>query len=118
MRQLLAVVAGAAVGAFGALLLGEYDLVGVTALAAGALLGAAVAEVAGVVARRSFAMWFVAVIGLVGAASMTWAVWISTNRFRNPVVATAIAGIVTAGAAAVAWLSTGGRRGASSPPVA
>lgn len=111
-------VAGAGVGGFGALLLGEYDLIGATALGAGALLGAAVAEVAGAVARRSYAVWFAAATGLVGAASMTWAVWISTNRFRNPIAASAIAGIVTAGVAAAAWLSTGGRRRGSNPPVA
>lgn len=118
MRQLLPLVAAVAVSALGALLLGEYDLVGVTAVVAGALFGGAIAEVAGVLARRAFAAWLPVAVGVIAAAGMTWAVWISTNRFRNPVELSAMAGIAAAAIAAAVWLSTGGRRGGSSPPVA
>ena len=118
MRQLLPVLVAAAIGSFGALLLGEYDLVGATALVAGGLLGATIAEVAGAVGRRNIPVWLTATVALIAGASMTWAVWISTNRFRNPVEVSAVAGILAAAVAAAVWLSTGGRRGGSSPPVA
>ena len=118
MRQLLPVLVAAAVAALGALILGEYDLVGATALVAGVLFGAAIAEAAGALARRNFSPRLAVVIGIIAGAGMTWAVWISTNHFRNPVEPTAIAGIVLAAIAAGLWLSTGGRRGGSSPPVA
>ena len=99
-------------------MLGEYDLVGPTAIVAGGLLGAAIAEVCSAVARRSFARWLPAAAAVVAGAAMTWAVWISTNRFRNPVELSAIAGIAVAALVAAVWLSTGGRRGGHSPPVA
>jgi hypothetical protein len=118
VRQLLPVLAAAAVAALGALILGEYDLVGTTAVVAGALFGAAIAEVAGALARRAFTPWLPVAVGAIAGLGMTWAVWISTNRFRNPVEASAVAGIALAAIAAAVWLSTGGRRGGNSPPVA
>ena len=118
MRQLLPLAAATPVAAFGALVLGEYDLVGLTAIVAGGLLGAAIAEVSAAAARRSFARWLPVAVAAVAGAAMTWAVWISTNRFRNPVEVSAIAGIAAAALVAAVWLSTGGRRGGSSPPVA
>ena len=107
-----------AVAALGALILGEYDLVGSTALIAGLLFGAAIAEVAGALARRDVPGWMLGAVAAIAASAMTWAVWISTNRFRNPVEVSAIAGIAAAGLAAAFWLSTAGRRGSNTPPVA
>lgn len=108
----------AAIAAFGALILGEYDLVGLTAVVAGGLFGATLAEVAGALARRAVPGWLTAAVAFLAGAAMTWAVWISTNRFRNPVELSAVAGIAVAAAAAAAWLSTGGRRRGNSPPAA
>lgn len=99
-------------------MLGEYDLANTTALVAGPLLGAAVAEAAGVAARREVRPWLVAVSAALAGGGMLWAVWISTSRFRNPVPTVSIAGVVIAGAAAAVWLSTGGRRRSSMPPAA
>src|SRR5687767_3656416 len=52
MRPALAVVAGAAVAAFGALILGEYEFRGTMPYVAGVLFGLVVAEAVVGVARR------------------------------------------------------------------
>jgi hypothetical protein len=100
MRQLLALVAGAAVAALGGLILGEYPFTGVTPYVAGLLFGLVVAEVVVTVSRRRNL-----VVG-VGSALCTvgglgWAVWISSGRGVAPIQGGAWAGLVIGGVVAL-----------------
>ena len=72
MRPLLAAAAGALVAAIGALILGEYELVGPGALLASAAFGFVVAEAMGAVDRTP-PPWLAAVAAAVAAAGWWWA---------------------------------------------
>ncbi|HUQ62806.1 MAG TPA: hypothetical protein VM121_03525 [Acidimicrobiales bacterium] len=78
-RAGLAVVAGAAVAAAGALLLGEYNFDGAPIFAGAALLGLFVAEAVIAVGTRRGLLPAVASIVLAGAG-LVWAAWISSGR--------------------------------------
>ena len=82
MRRILAAGAAAAVGALGALILGEYPFTGATVLAAGVILGLFIGETAVAVGGRdeSGAGWLTVAVLVIGVATMTWAAWISTGR--------------------------------------
>lgn len=113
MRPLLAVVAAAVTAALGALILGEYELAGVTPFVAGALFGLVVAEAAVATAgRRSGApaVTTVAVAApLAAGAGMVWAAWISSGRDWSFVPGEAWAGVALAALAAAAWAGGLGR---------
>ena len=106
MRQLLAVVAGAAVAALGALVAGEYELRGAVALGAGAAIGLAVGE-AVLRAGGAGGGMFVPVAAVLGGLGTLWAGWIDSGRGLEPYPAWAWAGAVLA-AGVAAWRS--GRR--------
>ncbi len=89
MRQLLAVAVGAAAAAAGALILGEYELVGIVPLVAAFLLV---------------------------AGGMAWGVWISTGRDLEFATAAAWTGVGLGGVAAPLWLRGAVRRGGRSSP--
>ena len=100
MRRILAVVAGAAVAAFGALVLGEYAFAGVAVVGSGALLGLFVAEVAlSVAGARSPGLALT--LAVVTAAGLAWAGWISTGH-RLGTVGTSGWLAIAVGAAAAA----------------
>lgn len=76
VRRILGIVAGAAVGALGALLLGEYPFSGVLVLAAGLVLGLFVAEtVVGITRERG--LFAAAPAAAIAGAGLLWGAWIS-----------------------------------------
>jgi hypothetical protein len=112
MRQVLAVAAAVLASAFGALILGEYQLAGTTPFVAGALFGLVVAELVLTLAKpapvRAAQVAAVVAPGL----GMVWAAWISAGRSWHYVPGVAWAGAVLAPVAAALWLRSGRRRGA------
>ncbi len=79
MRLVLAVVAGAAVAATGAVLLGEYNFSGVPIFGGGVLLGLFVGEaVVSVGARRGFQPGALSLV--LAGAGLVWAAWISSGH--------------------------------------
>lgn len=114
MRQpVIAVLAGVAVAVVGAIVLGEYPLVGLTPLVAGPFFGIAVAEATAGVGRHCD-RFLLAAVGLVSQAGLVWATWISTGHRLDQAGATAWAGVVLGALVAPGWLKSAGRRGARS----
>jgi hypothetical protein len=115
VRQLVALLAGAASAALGALILGEYEMRGATPVIAGLLFGVVVAEVVLAVGRSRGPG---AVVGsaLLASGGLVWAAWISVRHrgtgFPTGGWAAAGLGAVTA----AAWIRSSGRRGAGSRP--
>lgn len=96
----------------GGLILGEYELTGVTAFVAAVLFGIAVAEAVITVARTNGPA-LVAAGAVFTAAGFVWAGWIESGRsweFVEPV--TWVAAVVSA-LAAGGWIRAFGRRGSS-----
>jgi len=79
VRLILSLVAGAAVAALGAAVLGEYTFDGPAVVGSGAVLGLLVAEAVVSVARRGSRVAVVGSGALTGAG-MVWAGWISTGH--------------------------------------
>ena len=115
MRRLLALAAGAGVAAAGALVLGEYEMVGVVPVVAGVLYGLAVAEVVAGIGRDGSVPTLAGVL-VIAAAGMTWGVWISTGRDFEFATGTAWLGVGLAALAAPAWVRSAARRGDRSGP--
>ncbi len=119
MRPALALLAGAATAAFGAVVLGEYQLNGVTGVVAGALFGLAVAEVVLSVggARLSSLLTVAAVaVGLLSAAGLIWSAWISAGHDWGYVPNGGWMGVVAGAVVSPWWLRSGVHR-AARPPV-
>jgi hypothetical protein len=114
-RPLLSVLVGAALAAVGAVILGEYPLVGSTPLVAGLLFGIAVAEAIATVGRTSDGH-LRAAAALLTEAGLVWATWISTGHRLRDASSTAWAGVIVGSVAAPLWLRSVGRRGARTPP--
>ena len=110
MRQVLAIVAGALLAALGAVVLGEYDLRGSTAVVGFPLYGVAITELALAVAKRLHVVTLLAIAAIV-AAGLSWALWISFGHFRNDVVPPALswAMVGVATVAALVWGRSGHR---------
>jgi hypothetical protein len=102
VRLALALLAGAAVAALAALILGEYELVGWTPFVAGVAFGLVVAEVATTVSRRKGPL-----VGVPSAAlasgGMVWAAWISSGRDWSYVPGGAWVGVGLAAACGAGW---------------
>ena len=81
MRRAAGVLAAVALAAVGAVILGEYDLRGVTAIVGFPLFALAVTEVGVAVARRLGALLVVVAAAIGGA--LVWSLWISFNHFRR-----------------------------------
>lgn len=111
MRQALAILAAALLAVLGAVVLGEYDLRGVTVVIGFPLYGLAVAEVALGVGRHLSPGALLAVAG-VAAAGLTWALWISFGHFRNGAMPPVLSWVMVAAAAAatLGWCWSGRRR--------
>jgi len=82
VRQILAIVAGTCLAGFGAVVLGEYDLRGTTAIIGFPLYGVAVAELGLAVGKRLTLIAQIAIAAAVGGG-LAWALWISFGHFRN-----------------------------------
>lgn len=116
MRLALSVVAGAAVAAFGALILGEYEFKGTMPYVAGPLFGLVVAEVVLAVARRATPPLAVAAAAL-SSAGLVWAAWISSGRDWDYVPSAAWAAVALGAAVAlVRMLRSSGRPTTDSRP--
>lgn len=112
MRQVLAIVAAAALAALGAVVLGEYPLQGTTVVVGFPLYALAVTETALAVGRRLRPVTLAAVAALV-AGGLTWALWISFGHFRNavrpPTLSWVMVGVAVV--ASVVWARSSHRRG-------
>jgi hypothetical protein len=110
-------VATAASAALGALVLGEYELVGFTPYVSGALYGLAVAEVALTLGRDS-GTGVAGACGLLTAVGMAWGAWISSGRGVAPIPTGAWFGAALGGLVAFGWVKWSGKRGGGSRPLA
>jgi len=111
MRQVLAVIAGASVAAFGGLILGEYQFTGLMPYATGLLFALVVGEVILSIGGQP------GVTSSVAAAFCTigglgWAIWISTGQGLAPIPPGAW---VALGIGTVAALLRGGIRAGLAP---
>lgn len=108
MRQALAIVFGTLLALVGALVLGEYDLRGLTAVIGFPLYGVAVSELALAVGRR-LAPASLVVVGMAVAAGLAWALWISFGHFRNgedpPALSWVMVGVAVVAAVGWGWSS-------------
>src|SRR5688500_10884918 len=102
VRLALAVVAGAAVAALAALILGEYELVGFTPYVAGVAFGRVVAEVITSVARRSGPVAS-APSAVRAGGGMGGAAWCASGRDWSSVPGGAWVGVVLAAACGAGW---------------
>ena len=109
-----AVLAAAVVAVAAAVVLGEYELVGGRALAAGVVFGIVVGEVLATLLKRADP-YLLGAAALVAEAGLVWAVWISTGRDLGEASSTAWVAVALGAAAAPLWLRTAGRRGARTP---
>ena len=111
MRQVVGVLAGALLAVVGAVVLGEYDLQGVTAVVGFPLYGVAVAELTLAIGRR-LGLAALAAVAVVVVAGLAWALWISFSHFRNGLEPPTLSWVmvVVAATAAVTWARSGRRR--------
>ena len=91
-------VAGAAVAALAAAVLGEYAFDGWAVVGSGALVGLFVAEAMVAVLRRG-SRWAAAVAAGLGAGALLWAGWISTGHRLGTVAWKGWAAVAVAAAA-------------------
>lgn len=95
MSRILPVVAGAAVAAFGALIVGEYEFQGALPIIAGLVLGLLVSEA--VALGGQWRGWLPAVLaGGLAAAGILWGGWIDAGEGIEPYPALAWAGAAVA----------------------
>ena len=93
------------------MILGEYELTGLTPVIAGLLFGVIVAEVVSGVGRRHDLVTAVGCAGF-AAAGMVWAAWISSGEDWSYVPGGVWVGVALAAAAAALWIRNPGRPGA------
>lgn len=99
LRAALGALCGAAAGALGALILGEYEFTGSLPFAAGPLLGLAIGEVTvGVGRRRTLGIALAA--AAFGFGAIAWAGWISSGDGLEPIKPLVWVAAVLAGATA------------------
>jgi hypothetical protein len=84
MRHVLAVIAGAAVAAFGGWILGEYPFTGLTPYIEGVLFALVVAEVIISIGRRP-GLFTAAAAAVCTVGGLGLAVWISTGQGLDPI---------------------------------
>ncbi|MDQ1436443.1 MAG: hypothetical protein QOK43_72 [Acidimicrobiaceae bacterium] len=112
MRQLLAVAVATLTAAFGALILGEYEMAGWTPYVSGVLFGLVVAELVLTVARPWPAPRVMVAAAVLSGLGMVWALWISAGRDWGYVPGGGWVGAALAPVAALAWFrNSRGRRG-------
>ncbi len=113
MKRILPVVAGAAVSAFGALIVGEYEFDGVLPVIAGLVLGLLVSEA--VALGGQWRGWVPAgIAATLAAAGILWGGWIDSGEGLE--VYPALAWVGAAVAAVVALVRVRPRPAARRPP--
>ena len=115
MRQAVAVLAGAATAAVGALILGEYELKGVMAIVAGVLFGIAVAEVVVAVAKHP-GLRVALATGVIAAGAMAWSGWIAAGRTWEFFGTARWVALGVSVVAAPLWVRSSGRRAPDTEP--
>src|SRR5579864_847812 len=110
LRRMAALAATVAAAALGAVIVGEYELVGFTPYVAGLLFGLAVAEVELTVGRDARVPAAVAA-GVLAAAGWLWAAWISSGEGVSPFPIGGWTGAAVAAAVGFAWVRWSGVRG-------
>jgi hypothetical protein len=113
----VALIVAAAAAAFGALVLGEYELVGLTPYVSGVLYGLAVAEVALTIGRDGGRLP-AALCGVLTAGGMAWGAWISSGQGVAPVPLGAWVGAALGGLVSFGWVRWSGTRGLGTRPPA
>jgi hypothetical protein len=119
MRLALALVAGVATAALGAVVLGEYQLTGITGVIAGALFGLAVAEMVLTASGPSLSRGLDAAMVVTAAATaagLVWAGWISAGHDWGYFPKGLMVGVVVGAAVGPYWLRSGMRRGVRVTP--
>lgn len=114
MRLAAAIVMGLIVSALGAIILGEYELVGVMPYVAAVLFALAEAELVTSIARRHDMLSAAAVVVLTGIG-LAWAAWIQAARDWSYVPRTTWISVAVGAVVAAVWVRSFGRRGSSSP---
>ena len=114
MRPLLALVAGVAVAALAALILGEYELNGIMPVVAGVLFGLAVAEAVVAIGRDTRIELAIAA-AVFAAAGLVWSSWIAAGRDWDFVTGARWSAAPIGAVAAFLWVRSSGRREADSP---
>lgn len=99
MRRTVGVLVAALGAVLAAFILGEYELVGIVPLLAGAVVGLLVGEAVVVIARWSGPV-AAAVAAILAAGSLLWAGWIDSSEGLEPYPALAAAGALVAALAA------------------
>lgn len=115
MRLPLAVLTTAAACALAAVILGEYDLRGITPLVSGVMLALVIGELAVIVAGgRSLVLGSLCAVGV--GAGLVWALWISSGEEWSFVSASGWVGAGLGAITALVWVAP--RRGLrdSGPP--
>lgn len=115
MRPLLALVVAACSAALAAVILGEYELAGFTPVVSGVMLALVIGEVAVTVAgRRDLRLG--AACGVMVAASVLWAGWLSAARNWDFFPGGAWVGAAVGALTAVAWVAPRSGVRSSGPP--
>jgi hypothetical protein len=111
VRTVLAVLAGAAVAALGALILGEYPFTGLIIVGAAVILGLFVAE-ANLAVSRQPGPAGAGACGVLTGCGLIWAAWISTGHELAQLAT--VGWVAVAAGAATAAIRAGWRRAADS----
>lgn len=114
VRLALAVVAAIGGSALAAVILGEYDLRGITPVVSGVMLALVIGELAVIVAGTRGLVLGLA-CGLAVGVGVVWALWISSGNDWSFVSATGWIGAVLGMLTALAWVAPRPLRG-SGPP--
>jgi hypothetical protein len=104
----MALMAAGLAAGLGALIMGEYQLAGVTGVVASALLGLAVAEIA-LTAGGAGARGLAFPVAALASGAVAWGGWIAAGRDVDYVPRAVWVGVPLAAVAAAWWL----RRGSS-----
>lgn len=107
-------IAGEAVAAVGALILGEYEFAGAIPFVAGVLFGLAVAEVMMSVGRAGtlrMAAW----AALMSGGGILWAAWISSGRGVAPIPSMGYFSVALGAVVAGGWIALPSRARAPRP---
>lgn len=107
MRPILALVAAALVAAFGAQVLGEYQLTLLTAVAAGVGAGLLLAELVLAIGRTRAWPHALVTAGL-AAGCVLWAAWIDSGEGLEPIRGTAWVAVALAAGSALLRLRPAG----------
>lgn len=110
-----ALAATALAATIGALIVGEYELVGFTPYVAGLLFGLGVAEVELTIGRDARVRAATAA-ALLAAGGWLWAAWISSGQGVAPFPLGGWVGAAVAGAVGFGWVRWSGARGGGKHP--